>query len=195
MKLRLRIFLSFVFVIWFCLSVNGQDTIRTDIYEIVYSQLLEQPLRIKYQVLCPFGKEERAGMNFWKPENIHTSDNYDYKDNIWDKGHMVPASSFSCNEDTLYQTFNYLNSALQHQSLNRGVWARLEQFEKDLAKFYTVNVEIEVLFGDLQNCLPTDAVVPTGFNKTIWFDDKKIAFYFPNEDTTGKDWSDFIINQ
>lgn len=177
------------------MTLYGQDTIKTDIYTIVYSQALEQPLHVEYKVLCPFGKAERTGMSFWKPDSIHTSDNYDYEDNIWDKGHMVPANAFNCSEDTLYKTFSYVNCALQHQSLNRGVWARLEQFENDLAKFYDVSVEIDVVFKGMPNRLTTGAVVPTGFRKTIKFDDWLLIFYFPNSDTKGKDWHEFIINE
>lgn len=172
----------------------SQDTIKTDLYTIVYSQGLEQPIHVEYKVLCPFGKADRTGMRFWQPDSIHTSDDADYEDNIWDKGHMVPANCFNCSKDTLYQTFNYINSALQHQSLNRGVWARLEQFEKDLAKFYEVNVEIDVVFKGRPNRLTTCAIVPTGFKKTITFDKWRLVFYFPNEDTTGKHWIDFLIN-
>lgn len=175
------------------MTLYGQDTIKTDIYEIVYSQALEQPLNVKYRVLCPFGKAERTGMGFWKPDSIYTSDNEDYKDNVWDKGHMAPANCFNCSKDTLYQTFNYINSALQHQSLNRGVWARLEQFEKDLAKFYEVGVEINVEFKGTPNRLTTGAAIPRGFKKTIIFDNRKLVFYFPNEDTTGKQWIDFLV--
>jgi DNA/RNA endonuclease G (NUC1) len=177
------------------LGLYSQDTIRNGLYEIVYSQALEQPMHIKYKVLCPFGQASRTGMSFWKPDRIHTSDNEDYEDNVWDKGHMVPASSFSCSRDTLYQTFNYINCALQHQSLNRGAWARLEQFEKDLAKFYEVYVEIDVIFKGMPNRLTTGAVVPTGFKKTIRFNNKRVVLYFPNMDTSGKDWHEFIINE
>lgn len=176
------------------LTLYGQDTIKTDIYEIVYSQALEQPLYIKYKVLCPFGQASRAGMSFWKPDSIYTSEDEDYEDNVWDKGHMVPASAFSCSRDTLYQTFNYINCALQHQSLNRGVWARLEQFEKNLATFYEVNVEIKVIFKGKLNRLTTGATVPTGFEKTIKFNGRIVIFYFPNEDTTGRYWYEFIVN-
>jgi len=177
------------------LPLYGQDTIKTSLYEIVYSQALEQPLHIKYVVKCPFGQASRTGMSFFKPDSIHTSDDEDYEDNVWDKGHMVPASSFSCSRDTLYQTFNYVNCALQHQSLNRGAWARLEQFEKDLAKFYQVHVEIDVVFKGKPNRLTTGAVVPTGFKKTIRFDNRLVIFYFPNVDTSGKDWHEFIVHE
>ena len=58
----------------------GQDTIRTDIYTVVYSQALEQPLHVEYKVLCPFGRADRAGMDFWQPDSIYTSDDADYED-------------------------------------------------------------------------------------------------------------------
>lgn len=178
----------------FCILVHSQDTIKTDLYEIVYSQALEQPLHVRYKILCPNGQSNRRGMHFFKIDSIHTSDNMDYEDNIWDKGHMVPANSFSCSRDTLYQTFSYINCALQHQSLNRGVWARLERFEKNLAKFFSVNVEIDVIFKGTPNQLTTGAIVPSGFKKKISFDNKIAIFYFPNKDTKGKVWYDFLIS-
>jgi len=94
----------------------------------------------------------------------------------------------------LKATFSYLNCALQHESLNRGAWARLEKFERDLAKFYEVNVIVEVLFEDDCEVLETGATVPSGFLKTIYWDDKMEVFYFPNEDTSGKDWFDFKVD-
>ena len=177
------------------LPLYGQTTVKTEIYEIVYSETLEQPLHVKYTVGCPLGRASRAGMDFWQPEGIHTSDEEDYEDNVWDKGHMAPANAFNCDAQTLYQTFSYVNCALQHQSLNRGVWARLEQFENDLAKFYTVDVEIEVIFKGTPNRLTTGAVVPTAFKKTVRFDDWLLVFYFPNQDPAGKDWYEFLVKE
>ncbi len=59
-------------------------------------------------------------MDFYTEKGIKTSDNKDYEANEWDKGHMAPAASLNCNRDMLYATFTYINSSLQHQSLNRG---------------------------------------------------------------------------
>ena len=90
------------------------------------------------------------------------------KNNIWDKGHLAPAASFNCDKETLYKTFTYLNSALQHQGLNRGVWKELEGFERDLANFYEVKVKVEVYFS--QEKVPGGATIPSGFRKNynIW---------------------------
>lgn len=179
-------------------SVFGQkyeatNTVTTDIYTIYYNSSIEQPLRVEYKVLCPGGGVSRDGMDFWVPKDVHTSDDADYSNNVWDKGHMAPAAAFNCTEEMLHTTFNYANSALQHESLNRGVWNRLEQFERYLANFFDVNVTIDVLFDGTEQRLPTGAVVPTGFRKTLIFNDKEYVLVFPNGDTRGTDWTDYIV--
>ena len=162
-----------------------------NLYQGVYSEVYEQPLEVIYTVKCPNGQASRSGMDFYTDDKIHTSDDDDYSKNIWDKGHLAPAAAFSCDKETLKKTFSYLNSALQHQGLNRGQWNQLESFERDLAKFFEVKVKIEVLFeGDLQ-VLPSGATVPSGFIKTIQFDGKTVVFKFPNKDTKGTDWIDY----
>ncbi len=39
-------------------------TIKTDIYQVEYSQILEQPLKVNYIVQCPTGTAPRTGMDF-----------------------------------------------------------------------------------------------------------------------------------
>ena len=173
----------------------GQElkVIETDIFTVGYSEALEQPVWVEYKVLCPNGKAERTGMDFYEDDNIHTLDDDDYSNNEWDKGHMAPASAFSCDKEMLKKTFTYLNSALQHEGLNRGVWNRLEAFERDLGNFFDVNVRIDVIFGENAQVLPSGATVPTGFIKTIKFDGKTAVFEFPNEKISGQRWIDFIV--
>lgn len=179
----------------------GQEVeYKTDIYTIQYRSDLEQPVKIEYTVLCPKGGVSRQGMDFWRPleAGLVTSDNDDYRNNEWDKGHMAPAAAFNCTKEMLHTTFSYANSALQYESLNRGVWRMLEEFERNLANFFTVKVNIEVLFEGEENRLPTGAVIPTGFKKRISITDgsysKEYNFLFPNEDTKGTDWIDYLIN-
>lgn len=164
------------------------------LFEGVYSEVLEQPLEVTYTVPCPNGDASRQGLDFYTDENIHTSDDDDYSNNIWDKGHLAPAAAFSCDRESIKKTFTYLNSALQHQGLNRGQWNQLESFERDLANFFEVSVKIEVLFEGNPQVLPSGATVPTGFRKTIKFADKVVTFEFPNGDTKGTNWIDYKIN-
>ncbi|MFM7982580.1 MAG: DNA/RNA non-specific endonuclease, partial [Candidatus Fonsibacter sp.] len=101
-----------------CLSLNGHNLrdkvkIKTKLFVIEYSEKLEQPTSIQYTVMCPNGTASRSGMDFYTNDSIHTSDNADYANNIYDKGHLAPAADFNCDRETLHQTFSYLNCALQ----------------------------------------------------------------------------------
>ena len=167
--------------------------VQTDIFKVEYSETLEQPLWVEYKVLCPNGDADRGGMDFYTVDGIHTSDNGDYSNNEWDKGHMAPAAAFNCDKETLKKTFSYLNSALQHESLNRGIWNRLEGFERNLANFYEVSVRIEVIFDETPKRVPGGAAIPKGFIKIIKWGDKTVKFNFPNSNTKGTDWIDYLI--
>ena len=170
------------------------QVIKTDIFTVNYSEEYEQPLWLEYTIQCPNGHAERTGMNFWVPKGVKTSDDEDYKGNIYDKGHLAPAAAFNCNKEMLLKTFSYLNSALQHEGLNRGQWARLESFERSLANLFNqeVKVRVDVLFeGKLQK-VKGGATIPSGFRKTIIMGDIKKIFEFPNTDTKGTSWIEYL---
>ena len=192
-----KIFLLLLSSVIFTITLSAQELkesviIETDIFTVEYSEVLEQPLWVEYTVLCPNGDADRGGMDFYEEDGIHTSDDDDYKNNVWDKGHLAPAAAFNCDRETLKKTFSYLNSALQHESLNRGIWNRLEGFERNLANFYDVSVRIDVIFDETPQRVPTGAAIPKEFKKTITWGDKTAVFLFPNGDTRGTDWIDYI---
>ena len=169
--------------------------VKTDIYEVMYSETLEQPLWVKYQVLCPTGKASRKGMDFYKVDNYKTSDNADYAKNVWDKGHIAPAADFNCDTETLKKTFSYLNCALQHERLNRGQWRLLEKFERDLTLTEgPVFVEVKLIFLSPIQRVPTNAAIPNAFIKTIRTSKRVMKFHFPNISPTKKSYKDYQIN-
>ena len=177
-------------------TLSGQElkTIKTEIFEVEYSEELEQPIKLTYVVQCPMGDASRSGLDFRKVEGYHTSDNEDYKDNVWDKGHLAPAAAFNCDREMVKATFSYLNCALQHEGLNRGPWKELERFERDLAKIYPeVSVLIIVNFDETPERVPGGAAIPTSFTKEIIFGERTIKFLFPNQDVAGEDWFNFSI--
>jgi len=178
-----------------CFNLYSQDVIITnEIFEVLYSQEYEQPLNVKYSVTCTDGTFSRSGLDFFKVPNVNTSDNDDYRNNIWDKGHMAPAAAFSCEEKTLKQTFSYLNCSLQHETLNRGPWKSLERLERDLAVLYDkVDVEIIVIFDSDSEVLDSGARIPTGFKKIIKVKNDTFEFYFENKNVKGISWSKFMI--
>lgn len=163
-------------------------TINNSIYSIVYSQDFEQPLEISYDVMCNDNSKKyfsRKGLIFIKPENIHTSDDADYFNNVWDKGHMAPAADFNCDKNSLKLTFSYVNCALQHQDLNRGQWKVLESYEKELAINNKVTIKIFVDFVGSTR-LTTGAMIPSGFSKVIYLNGNKFkSYYFPNKRLEG----------
>lgn len=170
--------------------------IKTSIYEIVYSEILESPLRITYTVQCTNGTASRAGMDFYTEKGIHTSDGKDYVDNVWDKGHMAPAADFNCTKEMLKQTFSYVNCALQDQYLNRGVWKTLEAQEREWAKKEMVSVYIKVVFTKESIEIPTGATIPMGFFKTIYLHSSKktYLYFFANIKPTRSSYTEYLIN-
>jgi endonuclease G len=147
---------------------------------INYSETLEGPRSIRYTVACPTGTASRAGMEFYTEKGVKTSDHKDYEANEWDKGHMAPAASFNCNRDMLFSTFTYVNSSLQQQSLNRGVWKKLEVRERELAATGDVKVFIRVEYGNTPTRVPTNAAIPVGYYKELKVGNKRECYYFKN---------------
>jgi DNA/RNA endonuclease G (NUC1) len=190
-------------VILVCLSTVGfgqtklRDSVnyQTPNFRIVYSEILEQPKWVTFTVKCPTGTASRAGMEFYTDKNIKTSDNEDYVNNEWDKGHMAPAASFNCDKEMLYSTFTYINSAMQQQSLNRGPWKKLEIQERELAKVNHVKVYIKVEFDAVPKRVPAGAAIPKGFYKEVKVGDRtKFCYYFPNVAPTSSDLNTFKCN-
>lgn len=168
--------------------------VETDIFTVFYSQDLEQPLQLTYTVDCWDGEYSRSGMDFYEVEDVHTSDNEDYRNNVWDKGHLAPAAAFKCTEEELRATFSYLNCALQHEGLNRGPWRSLEAEERRLAEQYgSVFVVILVNFQKIER-VPGGAAIPTSFIKIIYTDDGMFTYLFPNENVRGRHYLEFLIN-
>ena len=164
------------------------------IFQVNYSEIYQQPTKIKYHIECPNGTASRKGMDFYTVDSIITSDNADYANNVWDKGHLAPAAAFNCTREMLHRTFSYLNCTLQHQDLNRGAWRLLEAHERDLAAVgRSVDVVIVLDFTNAQK-LPTGATIPSGFWKSIYVGGRQVeCYYFPNTKPANTDYTRFKI--
>ena len=165
--------------------------IKNNVFEVLYSQELEQPLKIKYRSTNRPTNVNRGTMDFYKEPNIKTSDAADYVKNIYDKGHGAPAASFSDNQENLKQTFSYLNCILQDQYLNRGEWRLLEEQERKWDDTEDLTILIKVFFDDPIKRLPTNAAIPSYLQKHIYFEKSKKwrCFVFLNEKPKFK-WSE-----
>ena len=169
--------------------------VTTNIFEISYNEIFEQPNWVKYTVKDIIKNADRDGMNFYTVDSIYTSDDNDYFSNRWDRGHMTPAGSFNDSYENLYSTFTYLNVALQYDDLNRGAWVELEeQVRKWADEFGDIGVEIYLEFDSNHITLDTGAHVPSAFYKYVNFpDETKKCYYFPNI-SPNKSWSEYEID-
>ena len=179
------------------LDRNKIDSIlvTTNIFEISYNEIFEQPNWVKYTVKDIVKNADRDGMNFYTVDSIYTSDDIDYYSNRWDRGHMAPAGSFNDSYENLYSTFTYLNVALQYDDLNRGAWVDLEEQVRKWADEYgDIGVEIYLEFDSNHITLDTGAHVPSAFYKYVNFpDESKKCYYFPNI-SPNKSWSEYEID-
>jgi len=175
-------------------KLRDSVVIKTSMFEIVYSEKLEQPKFIRYIVQCSNGTASRIGMDFYVCDSIKTSDNGDYENNQFDKGHLAPAADFNCDKKTLFKTFTYLNCSLQQENLNRTTWRLLEVRERELSKTSkVVQVEIRCIFGPQSIKLPSGATIPTAYRKTIKYDGKTEVYYFKNEKPLSTDFTKYKV--
>jgi DNA/RNA endonuclease G (NUC1) len=177
--------LLFILSVQSLLAQTKRDSvlIETPVFTVMYSETLEQPLWIKYRSTNRPTNVNRGHMNFYKEKSILTSDDADYKANVYDKGHGAPAATFSDSEENLKQTFSYLNSIMQDQYLNRGAWRMLEEQERKWDDEEPLTVIIKTYFDEPVKRVATGAAIPSHMEKHIHFEKTKKwrCYVFLNE--------------
>ena len=178
-----KIVILFIFLILSLISFGQNVRIKNEVFDVLYSQSLEQPLIIKYRSTNRPTNVNRGAMDFYKEENIKTSDGDDYKANIYDKGHGAPAATFSDNMVNLKQTFSYLNCIMQDKYLNRGEWRMLEEQIRKWDDTENITVLIKTFFDKPVKRVSTGAAIPSYLQKHIYFEKQKKwkCYVFLNE--------------
>ena len=195
MKTKVKYLLIGLSTILFISAQSLKDIkVKNQVFTVTYSQSLEQPLELTYRSTNRPTNVNRGSMDFKTVPNIRTSNSEDYAKNVWDKGHLAPAATFSDNMENLSTTFSYLNCALQNQYLNRGEWRLLEEQERKWDDKENLTVKITLDFDKSCLVIPTGATVPKGFTKHIYFETTKRweCYYFPN-DRPEKKWGEHKI--
>ena len=156
--------------------------VENQVFKVWYNEIYEQPMKLIYTSTNRPKNVDRGSMNFYTVDGYYTSNNADYYRNVWDKGHLAPAATFSDSYENLKQTFSYLNCALQNQYLNRGEWRLLEEQERDWDDESNLTVTVELVFGEGHEVLPTGGHIPTDMIKHIYFEKTGSykCFEFPN---------------
>ena len=175
-------------------ELRNEVIIENDVFKVWYSEVLEQPVKLIYTSTNREKNVDRGNMDFHKENGVHTSDKHDYYANVWDKGHLAPAATYSDSYNNLYTTFSYLNCTLQQQDLNRGAWRLLEQEERVWDDEQNLTITIENIFEEGHEVLPTGGHIPTTMIKTIYFEQDGTCrkFVFPNQKPT-KPWTEYEV--
>jgi len=89
--------------------------------------------------------------------------------NHYDRGHLAPDADFDYDKKKLLKVYSMANIVPQVSSLNRGVWAKLERYERLVAtKAGKADVRIVVEYKDPTNILikrPADQIKSYRYNK------------------------------
>ena len=142
-----------------------------------------------------FGEVSRRGLNFIRDPMLNGRDggNVWYYKNIYDKGHLVPASDMSNDYQSLKETFLFTNCTPQHESFNRGGMRQLESKIREwIEKFGTVAIitgwviedDLDYIYTGPPPLMP----IPKYYYK-VFVDisnNRSIAFLLPNKKITKK---------
>ncbi len=156
-------------------------------YTISYNETCEQPNWVKYQVTKTDleNKVAKRKNNFKEDKSIITGSAQlvDYKGSGYDRGHLAPAATFVDNQKEMDESFYMSNMSPQEPSFNRGVWKKIENYERKMAmEKDTVYVICGgVLTDDLPTIGPNKVSVPRFFYKVIYTEDWIICFLLKNE--------------
>ena len=163
-------------------ELRDEVIIENGVFKVWYSEVKEQPKKLVYTSTNRIKNVDRGSMNFYTEGEVVTSNNADYYRNVWDKGHLAPAATYSDSMENLKQTFSFLNCALQDQYLNRGEWRLLEEQERKWDDDSNLTITVELVWDEGYEILPTGGHVPTDMIKHIKFDKDNSwrCFEFPN---------------
>ena len=198
-----------IYVLWVLLltscSVDAQEfqeperrdtvIVENPVFKVWYSEVKEQPTKLIYTSTNRPKNVDRGSMNFYTEGEVYTSNNADYYNNVWDKGHLAPAATYSDSMVNLKQTFSYLNCALQNQYLNRGEWRLLEEEEREWDDIENLTITVELEWNGDYEILPTGGHIPTHMVKTIYFETSGTCrkFRFPNENPS-LGWEEYEVD-
>jgi len=199
MKLFKLLLLSFLLIGCEAEEIIAQEKrteviVENQVFKVWYNEVKEQPVKLIYTSTDRPKNVDRGNMNFYTESEVYTSNNADYYNNIWDKGHLAPAATYSDSMVNLKQTFSFLNCALQHQYLNRGEWRLLEEQEREWDDEQNLTITVNLVWDAGYEILPTGGHIPTDMIKHIYFENDKMwrCFEFENVKPT-KGWEEHEV--
>jgi endonuclease G len=168
--------------------INLDDQIiYHDGYTLSYNETHEQANWVSYMVTKVELEDNVAKRknNFKEDTSIITGSAQliDYKGSGYDRGHLAPAATFVDSQKEMDESFYMSNMSPQHPSFNRGVWKKLEEYERKMAmEKDTVYVICgPILTKGLKTIGPNEVSVPELYYKIIYYNDWMMCFILNNE--------------
>ena len=156
-------------------------------YTLSYNESHEQANWVTYMVTKVELENDVAKRkdNFTEDTSVITGSAQleDYKGSGYDRGHLAPAATFVDNQKEMDESFLMSNMSPQDPSFNRGVWKRLEDYERKMAiEKDTVYVICgPILTEGLKTIGPNKVSVPELYYKIIYYKDWMMCFILNNE--------------
>lgn len=134
-------------------------------------------------------KIKRKGFSFLEDKKIKegNANDSDYRNSGYDRGHLVPARDMAFSKETLKESFLFSNISPQLPKFNRGKWAELESYVREMAKKHGIIYVITgPVFDENDEKIGMNAVsVPSYFFKALLFyvanKVEAIGFIMPNQ--------------
>jgi endonuclease G len=179
-------------------------------YALAEDGRLKIPLWVQYE-LSPGELEGPASRqeNFRPDLSIpagYRAELEDYQGSGWDRGHMAPAADMTRSDEVMGESFLLSNMSPQNSTLNRGLWANLEEAVRGWVRQRgTLTVITGPVFEPEQARVsyrligPHHVAVPTHFYKIV-VDARNssavqaLAFLVPNQAPGGRDLQGFLTS-
>ena len=76
-------------------QLREEVIVENGVFKVWYNEVKEQPMKLIYTSTNRPKGVDRGSMDFYTEKTVHTSDSKDYYRNIYDKGHLAPAATYS----------------------------------------------------------------------------------------------------
>ena len=173
-----------------------------DGFVVGYSEILENPLWVAYRVFAVSNPISHTRPSRFSTDNrtVARISNDDYTNTGYDRGHMAPnaAMDYCYGREGQLDSFLMSNICPQTPTLNRGIWASLEENVRDWANAYDeVWVFTGPIFDWLQESLPCGVEIPDAFYKIV-VDElpegslRALAFVIPQDVEAGTSCVDWL---
>lgn len=134
------------------------------------------------------------------PNGTLSATNAHYSKSGYERGYLVPAGDFVWNKELKDEKFYYVNINPQIPTLNKGIWANLENRIRDEVLKLSEDdyVVTGVVFNSehIEQIGPNGTYVPVAFFKILYFEKQKQMFAFMFDSTAEcyvGDMKDFYV--